>query len=83
MDHLFEEISARVNDLLLEQGSHINVQLFGPLRKYFFFWNQENIPCLYVCSHKIQEKTNTIIFIMVQRGGTAACGSSKRRAFGA
>ncbi|CAJ1424545.1 unnamed protein product, partial [Effrenium voratum] len=26
MDHLFEEISARVNDLLLEQGSHINVQ---------------------------------------------------------
>ena len=27
MDHLFEEISARVNDLLLEQGSHINVQL--------------------------------------------------------
>ena len=33
MDHLFEEISARVNDLLLEQGSHINVQLFGPLSK--------------------------------------------------
>lgn len=26
MDHLFEEISAKVNDLLLEQGSHINVQ---------------------------------------------------------
>ena len=26
MDHLFEEISARVNDLLLDQGSHINVQ---------------------------------------------------------
>ncbi|CAK9050758.1 unnamed protein product [Durusdinium trenchii] len=26
MDHLFEEISAKVNDLLLEQGSHVNVQ---------------------------------------------------------
>lgn len=26
MDHLFEEISARVTDLLLEQGAHVNVQ---------------------------------------------------------
>lgn len=26
MDHLFEEISARVNDLLLEQGANVNVQ---------------------------------------------------------
>jgi len=26
MDHLFEEISARVNDLLLEQGASVNVQ---------------------------------------------------------